>query len=244
MTNNKEWFDAWFDSPYYHILYKNHDDQEAKYFIDSFLSYFQFPPSLKVMDLACGRGRHSAYLNSLGYDVVGIDLSKHNIAYAKQFENDKLKFVRHDMRDPFGKGEFDIVLNVFTSFGYFNTIKENWRAVLMVRDALKKGGTFLLDFFNPNQVSKQLIPYQEKEIDGIHFKIRKEIKGEDLFKYIDFEDNGKEYHFREKVRLIRKEQFIEAFNKLNLELKGIYGDYKFGSFDAEKSQRLIFSVIK
>lgn len=243
--DKKEWFDAWFDSPYYHVLYKNHDKVEAEAFINNFLKEFDINAPLKVMDLACGRGRHAAYLNNLGYDVVGIDLSKHNIEYAKQFENQTLQFIRHDMRKPFPVNNFDIILNVFTSFGYFETTKENWKAVLQVYNSLKSGGMFLLDFFNPFKVTDQLIAYQEKEVDGIVFKIKKEIqKGTCIIKHIDFTTHDKDYHFRERVRLITKDQFIGAFKKIGLEVKGVYGDYDFNPYDERFSQRLIFAVVK
>lgn len=245
MKSEKEWFDDWFDSPYYHVLYKNHDDKEAQYFIDSFLSEFKLTPDLKVMDLACGRGRHAAYLNSLGHEVVGIDLSKHNIEYARRLENETLKFIRHDMRQPFPVSNFDIILNVFTSFGYFHTIRENWKAVLRVYDSLKDGGMFLLDFFNPSKVTEHLVPYQEKTIDGILFKIQKEVKrGNCLIKQIDFTVDGQDHHFRERVRLITQEQFIGAFRKMGLSIKGIYGDYEFNPYVESESQRLIFVVVK
>ncbi|MEL7003134.1 MAG: class I SAM-dependent methyltransferase [Bacteroidota bacterium] len=245
MTDKKEWFNDWFDSPYYHVLYKNHDATEARHFIDNFISVFELQTDLKVMDLACGRGRHAAYLNSLGYDVTGIDLSKQNIEYARQFENDKLRFIRHDMRDVFPVKEFDIIVNVFTSFGYFQTTRENWKAVLQVKNALTTGGMFLLDFFNPNKVIEQLVPYQEKIVDGILFKINKEIKSDNcIIKDIKFESKGKDFHFKERVRLITKDQFETAFKKLGFTIKGIYGDYNFNSYDDKKSQRLIFVVMK
>lgn len=245
MTERKEWFDDWFDSPYYHVLYKSHDASEARQFIDTFISHFEFPKGLRIMDLACGRGRHAHYLNSLGYDVIGIDLSRHNVEYARQFENETLRFIRHDMRQPFPVGQFDIILNVFTSFGYFQSIKENWKALIQVRDALKEEGMFLLDFFNPDKVVDQIIPYHEKTVDGILFKIKKEIKGDNcIIKHINFTVDGENYHFRERVRLITKDQFIGAFKKVGLTVEGIYGDYDFNPYHETESQRLIFVVVK
>lgn len=245
MTDRKEWFDDWFDSPYYHVLYKNHDATEARQFINNFISEFEFPQGLKVMDLACGRGRHAEYLNNLGYNVTGIDLSKQNVEYAKQFENETLKFIRHDMRKSFPVVEFDVIINVFTSFGYFETIKENWKALIQVRDALKGGGTFLLDFFNPDKVVEQIIPYHEKTVDGILFKIKKEIMGQNcIIKHINFMVEGENHHFKERVRLITKDQFTGAFKKVGLTVKGVYGDYDFNPYSPLESQRLIFAVMK
>ena len=93
----ENWYTSWFDSPYYHILYKNRDDKEAGLFMKNLTSFLNLSTSSKILDLACGKGRHSKYLNQLGYHVTGIDLSPQSIVYAKQFENDKLFFEEHDM---------------------------------------------------------------------------------------------------------------------------------------------------
>src|SRR5688500_2509825 len=115
----QEWFSTWFDSPYYHILYNNRDEQEAEQFMDKLLAYLHPKPHEKVLDLACGKGRHSVYLNQKGFDVTGIDLSEQSIAYARQFENERLHFAVHDMREVYQPETFDFILNLFTSFGYF-----------------------------------------------------------------------------------------------------------------------------
>ena len=86
-----DWFKAWFNTPYYHTLYKNRDNSEAKAFIENMIDYLHLEKGAKVMDLACGKGRHSITLNENGLDVVGLDLSDESIAYAKQFENEKYK---------------------------------------------------------------------------------------------------------------------------------------------------------
>ncbi len=80
----KNWFAKWFDTKYYHILYKDRDYQEARMFIDNITSYLNLPEKAKVLDLACGKGRHSIYLNKLGFDVVGADLSENSINEAKK----------------------------------------------------------------------------------------------------------------------------------------------------------------
>ena len=99
MSERTEWFDEWFDSPYYHILYKHRDYEEAKDFLDTLIRYFRIKPNHKVLDLACGKGRHSIYLNEQGFDVTGVDLSEQNITHARQFQNERLTFDIHDMRE-------------------------------------------------------------------------------------------------------------------------------------------------
>ena len=70
------WFTNWFDSPYYHILYKNRDEKEAQNFIEKLTNYLKINKESKIIDIACGKGRHAMYFNQIGYNVVGIDLSK------------------------------------------------------------------------------------------------------------------------------------------------------------------------
>ena len=154
MSGKSEWFADWFDSPYYHILYQNHNEQSAKDFIDNLFKkltpqYATLHPTsyYKILDLACGKGRHSRYMASKGFDVTGTDLSENSIRYARQFESDNLSFFEHDMRKPFRINYFDYIFNIFTSFGYFDRDEDNVTALKCVHDGLKDDGTFILDYF-------------------------------------------------------------------------------------------------
>ena len=84
------WFIDWFDSYYYHLLYRNRDEKEAQYFIDNLIKYLQISKKSKLIDVACGKGRHAIYFNKYGIDVVGIDLSAKNINFAKKHETKNL----------------------------------------------------------------------------------------------------------------------------------------------------------
>lgn len=158
MQNENEWFGDWFNSPYYHILYKDRDSKEAHLFLDKLMSHLQFNFEDRIMDLACGIGRHSIYLNNKGFNVVGLDLSPSNIQIANTHGNSSLKFYEHDMRKLYSKNEFHYVLNMFTSFGYFNTPSENQEVITNIAKSLVKGGKLVLDFLNPTTVINQLKP--------------------------------------------------------------------------------------
>ena len=84
------WFANWFDSEYYHVLYKNRDEKEAEFFIENLVQYLNFQKRRKLLDIACGKGRHATYFNSLGFDVVGVDLSSNSITTAKKYKNETL----------------------------------------------------------------------------------------------------------------------------------------------------------
>ena len=245
MSKVVEWFGEWFDSPYYHILYKHRDHDEAKQFIDNLTNHLHICNEHKVLDLACGKGRHSIYLNQKGFDVVGMDLSAQNIEYAQQFENERLHFFIQDMRHEFAHEEFDFVLNMFTSFGYFDSEEENQQAIAVAAQALKPGGQLLLDFLNPHKVINDLVPCDEKVIEGITFQITKVISEDGyILKDIRFSDNGHDYHYQEKVKAISKEEFLRYFENAGLELEAVYGDYDFHTYDAQDSNRMIFVVKK
>ena len=120
---NENWFSDWFNTSYYHLLYKDRNESEANFFIENIIKHLDPKSDARILDVACGKGRHSHIINQLGYNVTGIDLSKNSIEEAKKKENEKLNFAVHDMREAFKSSSFDYVFNLFTSFGYFNDHK-------------------------------------------------------------------------------------------------------------------------
>ncbi|NMM49744.1 class I SAM-dependent methyltransferase [Marinigracilibium pacificum] len=246
MKRGKEWFDEWFNSPYYHILYKHRDHDEAQNFIDQLSGVLNFKAGQKICDLACGKGRHSIYLNSLGLDVTGLDLSQENIDAANKSSNDNLRFIQHDMRLPFADNEFDYVVNLFTSFGYFKTDDEDQSVIDAVYKALKPGGQFILDFLNPYTIINNLTPKESKEIDGIRFDIEKSFEADScvIIKDIKITDGQKTAEYEERVKAIRRIEFLDHFRKAGFILKEVWGDHDLGDYEAEKSERMIFLLEK
>ncbi len=243
MPKRKEWFGEWFDSPYYHVLYGHRDANEAQFFIDNLTSHLNIQSQDHIMDLACGKGRHSIYLNKKGYDVVGLDLSEQNIDHAKQFENSRLKFRVHDMREPYAEDKFDYVLNLFTSFGYFETKQEHEDAICAVAHALKPGGKFLVDFLNPYTVINHLVEEEVKIIEGIEFHITRDISDDGyILKDIRFEDKSEQHHFQERVKALRRADFLDYFDTAGLTVAELFGDYNLNPYVAERSERMIFIV--
>lgn len=244
MTTKIEWFGEWFSSPYYHILYKNRDLEEAKPFLDHLIDFLDLRENDRILDMGCGRGRHAIYLNQKGFNVTGIDLSVENIHEARLFQNEKLHFFIHDMRYPFRKSSFTHIFNFFTTFGYFDTILENKQVIHAAFEGLVPGGKLLLDFLNPCTVVDQLAPEEVKEIGGITFHITKKVNEEMIVKEIAFADHGEEFHFYEKVKAIQKTEFLEYFADAGFELLQTFGDYELSPYEAEKSDRMIFFLKK
>ncbi|MBK9448360.1 MAG: class I SAM-dependent methyltransferase [Bacteroidetes bacterium] len=233
-----QWFESWFDSPWYPILYSHRDYAEAEGFISHLLQALAPPPESRFLDLACGRGRHSIFIHQHGYDVTGLDLSAASIADANLSATEGLRFAVHDMRQPLD-GDYDFILNLFTSFGYFETLEEHVEVLINVKRSLVPDGTFVLDFFNIVKVLADLVPAQEIDREGIHFSIRRSFEDGMLIKTIDLVDDGKEYHFKECVKGFDLGLFESLFAAAELEITTIWGDYAGGKFEENTSPRLI-----
>lgn len=238
------WFSTWFDSPYYHILYQHRDMQEAQLFMDRLLAYLHPKPHERILDLACGKGRYSRYLSQKGYNVTGIDLSEQSINYARQYENERLHFARHDMREVFRPNGFDFILNLFTSFGYFETDTENVVALRATAESLQPGGKLVIDFMNTEKVIDELVAEEEKQVGGINFKITRGVENGFIVKHIRFSDEGQDYTYVERVRALRQEDFLEYFGMVQLRLVDTFGDYELRPYNQEKSDRMIFVLKK
>ena len=233
------WFGNWFDSPYYHTLYKNRDEREAKIFIDNLIDYLQIPKGSKLIDIACGKGRHAKYFNQKGMDVVGIDLSPNSINTAKKDENKKLQFSVHDMRENYQENTFDIVTNLFTSFGYFEDNKDEQKAINAMASNLKKEGLLIIDFMNAKKVIANLVLNEQKTIDGIMFDITRQVKDGYILKDICITDSEKNHQFQEKVKAITLADYSQFIANAGLKLIDIFGNYKLDDFDEKISDRLI-----
>ncbi|MBA9072089.1 SAM-dependent methyltransferase [Flavobacterium gossypii] len=232
------WFASWFDTPYYHILYKDRDYEEAQVFMDNITNYLNLPEDAKILDLACGKGRHSVYLNQLGYDVTGADLSENSIAEASKSSNAKLHFTVHDMRVSFDE-KFDAIFNLFTSFGYFENDEDNLTTLKAIKESLSEYGFAVIDFMNVHHVIQNLVPEETKTVEGIDFKIKRYVKDGHIFKEIDFEDKGEKFHFVEKVQALTLEDFEEMMEEAGIFLLDTFGDYKLKKFYKHESERLI-----
>lgn len=240
----QSWYRSWFDSPYYHILYKNRDEHEAAQFIDKVLKYFSPSHEALFLDLACGKGRHSIYINKKGFDVTGVDLSKENIRKAKRFENDHLHFAVHDMREPYANAKFDYVFNLFTSFGYFPSIEENEKVLSATNFNLKQKGKILIDFLNAHQVIKGLVKEEIQKIDGITFKINREIEDGIIKKNIDIIDGENELRFVEQVRALTRQDFVGMLTRCDFEILDTFGNYSLEEYHEDESPRLILIARK
>jgi SAM-dependent methyltransferase len=243
---NIQWFRRWFNSAYYHKLYRNHNEQEAADLVNELIGYLRPVPGSSILDVGCGAGRHCKQLASKGFTVTGIDLASSSIREAKRWETNSLHFMRHDMRSPFGYNRFEYVFNFFTSFGYFKTDHENNGVIRNMSHALKKQGTLVLDYMNVHYVEERLVPSEEKEIDGIIYHITRWMDEKFFYKKIVIGEGqaGEACENVEQVARFALEDFNRMFNQNNFQIEEIFGDYSLGSFELNSSPRLIAIVNK
>ena len=233
------WFANWFDSPYYHTLYKNRDEKEAQVFIDNLVQHLQAPKGSTLIDIACGKGRHATYFNSLGLDVVGVDLSPNSIASATKNENATLQFAVHDMREVYQKNNFDVVTNLFTSFGYFEKDEDEQKAITAMANNLNSEGILIVDFMNVKKVIANLVLNEQKVIEKITFNIKRKVERGHIIKDIEIIDGTEKQHFQEKVKAITLADYSNFISKAELKIIDIFGNYKLDSFDEDTADRLI-----
>lgn len=235
-----DWFESWFGSPYYHILYENRDKLEAQAFVTTLINFLQPLPRSSMADIACGEGRFSIQLAEYGFDVVGVDLSSASIEKAKKHEKSNLQFFVHDMRYPFYIHYFDYVFNFFTSFGYFATDRDHMMAAKSFAKALKKGGILVIDYLNKEHSLSRLVPEETVSRGLYDFHIKRKLENDHFIKDIFFKDSdGKERHYEESVAAFTLSNFIQMFKKAGLSLTGTFGDYKLSTYHPLDSPRMI-----
>jgi SAM-dependent methyltransferase len=231
----------WFDSDYYHVLYKHRDYNEARNFINNIVEYLDLKKGSKILDLACGIGRHSIYLDKIGFKVVGTDKSPNNIKKAKASKNQDISFLQMEMIDDTNH-KYDVIFNLFTSFGYVNH-DYNLKTIKNIERQLKDDGTVIVDFMNTLFVKKNLVIEETKVIDDLSFKIKRKSDGKHIYKEIKFHDK-KNYFFQEKVMDLSLKDFEKYLIKYNLKIIKTFGDYNLNEFDIENSERLIMVIKK
>jgi SAM-dependent methyltransferase len=229
-------------------LYKHRDERDAKKILSLILKTIRIPENATILDLACGNGRHSLLFAKMGFKTSGIDISDFLISEANKLldkKNNKIKnnlsFEIKDMRKLSHKREFDLVVNLFSSFGYFEKDFENEKVIKSVANALKPNGYFILDFLNSEYVINNLVPFSVTKIKNIVIYQIRTIKNNFVVKEIIIHDKLKKINsrFTEKIRLFNYQDFKRMFNKYGLKIIRKFGDYEGNEYDSKKSHRLI-----
>lgn len=241
-----EWYKDWFNSSFYHKLYFERDEREAQAFIQRLVEHLAPEKSTRMLDVACGKGRHSKFLASMGFDVTGIDISPESIAYANQFACENLHFSVHDMRLPFWINYFDFAFNFFTSFGYFATRREHDDAMRTITRSVKPGGTILFDYLNVHYTEDRLVHNEEKTVGETHYEIHRWHDDQYFYKKIIVSDPSlrEPIIHTEKVAKFSLGDFTDMLSFQKVQIKEVFGDYKLNRYDVRKTPRLIIVAQK
>lgn len=226
------------------MLYKYRDEHEACDFLNNLMAYLKPKPGTRVLDLACGRGRHARYLCKHDLNVTGIDLSPNNVKFAQGQPLDNLRFIQGDMCDDLGSGEYSHVFNLFTSFGYFESQEQSLRAMKNIARSLQEGGTLVLDFMNTEKVRLGLVREEEVTQKAVNFKVRRFIREGFIIKEIHVDDGEQQQHFEERVQMLDLPSFEAMFTETGLELVDCFGDFTLKPFSPTDSERLIMIAKK
>ena len=243
-SSETEWFASWFDSPYYPMLYRHRDESEATELLTNLHQLLALPAQACVLDLCCGQGRHSRTLHSLGYSVVGIDLSPAAIEHAGKQATEGQRFEVQDMRLFSLPERFDAVFNLFTSFGYFDSNEENMRVLNRIAGHLKPNGTLVIDYLN----AQPLLSHEDQEaslqVEHVSFKTFKYVKGNSIVKQITVSDRDQVHLFSERVQLLTIDQFTAMLQTAGFEITHVYGDYHLTPYQPEQSPRCLIIARK
>jgi 2-polyprenyl-3-methyl-5-hydroxy-6-metoxy-1,4-benzoquinol methylase len=242
-----EWFKEWFDTDEYLYVYRNRNEADAKKLIGLILNNVVLNPGAEILDLACGTGRHSILLAEKGFEVTAVDLSKNLLSVAQKAadaSNVRINFIRSDIRQFSICTRFRMVINLFTSFGYFESDEENFKIFRTAYNQLNNSGHFVLDFFNRRFIEKNIVPETVSNFQNETVIQKRYIAGSRVNKKIIIEKNGatKEYH--ESVRMFYKDELFNAISCAGFRIKNYFGDSNGNEFDLENSPRIIIIAQK
>ncbi len=237
-----EWFNDWFASDEYLNVYSHRNKEDADSLLKLILKNISIPKNASILDSACGNGRHSESLSKLGYNVFGFDLSKTllHIAQKNRFTNNSsVKYFCSDIRNISIKKSFDVILNLFTSFGYFNSDDENFAIVDFASNNLKNGGYFVFDYLNPKYVEMNLVESSEKALGTKKIIEHREIKDGRVKKEILIIDDKFSHRYFESVQLYSIQEILTMFKQFGFNPINKFGSYSGDVFDEENSERMI-----
>ncbi|APF19497.1 class I SAM-dependent methyltransferase [Caldithrix abyssi] len=236
----ENWFKNWFGEEYIEV-YAHRDEQDAQDLIRLIVKNIHITKQTKILDAACGPGRHACLLKNWSDFVFGLDLSMSLLKRARQ--NCPLELVRGDIRALPFKTRFEVVVSLFTSFGYFFDDGENLQVLKEYHRVLKKGGVFFLDFLNASYVQKHLKGETVRTINGKKIVETRRIVGKRVEKAITIEQKGRQREFLESVRLYNLFELKALLNAAGFKIQKVFGDYQGRPFEAQ-SPRLIFLTVK
>ena len=242
-----EWFEQWFNSEEYLKVYRHRDEKEANDLVSLILKNIELSQVKNVLDIAAGSGRHALLFAKKGFNVTAVDLSANLLSVARKKalkDNLNIEFVHSDIRHFNSQQNYDLILNLFTSFGYFENDEDNYSILIKAYGLLRKNGYFIFDYFNKNYIEKNLVNNTMDELDGKIIKQKRFIKGERVLKEITIDNNGKINKYIESVRMFSYDEITTTLKKIGFHIVKIFGEIDGNSFELKSSPRMIIIASK
>ena len=234
-----EWFTRWFGKEYLD-LYPHRDDAEARKAVRMIRNTVSPDPQGRALDLACGSGRHTRALCKHIW-TVGFDLSMDLLRVAIS-ESPEVPYVRGDMRAlPFAASSLDLVVNMFTSFGYFSSDEENRAVLAEVNRVLRSGGMFVLDYLNADQVRSTLIPHDSQRVGNRIVTQDRSISADGLYVEKEISATSFPQRFTERVRLFEPDDLRCMLNDSGFSIQHELGDYSAGPLTPASPRAIFFA---
>ena len=237
-----EWFRDWFNTEEYLNVYQHHNESDAEDHVKLILGNIRLSSGAKILDMACGAGRHAIIFARKNFDVTAVDLSESLLAIAKKNADDEnlnINFVHSDIRNLKSDDKFNLVLNLFTSFGYFESDEENFAVLQKAYDLLIDDGYFVLDFFNSYFLQQNLVESSEENLGEVKIHQFRKIKENRVTKKIVITKNGNLSQFEESVRMFTKDELVNAIQNIGFDIYKTFGDFLGNEFEQFTSPRLI-----
>ena len=217
-----EWFEEWFGEEYLQ-LYPHRDFAEAEQAVALILERVGFAPGWRVLDVACGAGRHARAFQAAGARCVGLDLSAALLGVAKEVTTAPL--VRADMRAlPVRPASMDLTVNLFTSFGYFDQDAEHALALGEMVSTLRPQGWFVIDFLNARAVRRRLVPRETQRVNGTDVLVDRSVSPDGRYVCKTIRPEGGR-RYTERVRLFGAEEIEAMLAAAGVTVRERLGDY-------------------
>lgn len=238
----KEWYKDWFASEDYLDVYKHRNLEDTEKLVKLILSNVQISSDASILDAACGAGRYSIKFAELGFNVTGFDLSSTLLEIAKseaEKRNLKINFKLSDIREFFTSEKYDLVVSLFTSFGYFDSDDENFMFINNAYKMLSDNGYYVLDYLNKEFLENNLVGNTEKKIEDKNIFESRQIRNNRVEKKIKIVKDNNSSEYLESVKLYSYHQLIEKFNAIGFKEIKTFGDYEGNDYHSKTSERCI-----
>lgn len=239
-AGGSDWFEKWFGEDYL-AVYPHRDSREADRVVEFLHGALVGKKIDRVLDLACGAGRHSRVLGRHWW-TTGFDLSETLLRLARR-EAHEACYVRGDMRLlPFRPSAFSLVVNLFTSFGYFSEEADHRAVLAEVAAVLPAGGIFVLDYLNAEQVVATLTPRDERRVNDLVIEQERSITADGRFVEKKITLRGKNKTFVERVRLFSRADLESLLEGAGFTVSEVFGDYSGAAWTPASDRTMLFGV--